>query len=142
MDNHLKSMWDEINAEHFGGTLIAPLDIDFLPLAGEENIEAFGCYFPHPNCIAIDERFRFDIAAVRAGDPVAMARLQASYCLVLHETVHQAQYQKKLPRPGSHGPSFVALATAIAASVGEQPPTEATAGRWPDIAHLIVLHDI
>jgi len=117
-------------------------DIDWLPLTGKEGIEAFGVYFHRANAIGIDERFKFDADAIRACDPKAEARLETTYRLVLHEMVHQAQYQKSLPRPGSHGPSFVAEATRIAGNLGVPPPTEGTAHRWPELAGILTQHGI
>lgn len=137
-DDLLLSMWTEINAEHFGGTLNPLSEIAWLPLSDEdEGIEAFGIYFAKSNAIAIDERFKPDEAQIRAGDPTEEAKLEVTYRLVVHEMVHQAAHERQLPRPGGHGESFIAVATSVARSLGTEPPTAATAGRWPDLMPLL-----
>jgi len=133
-DDLLLSMWTEINAAHFGGTLKPLAEISWLPLSDEEEgIDAFGIYFPKSNAIAIDERFKPDETKVRAGDPTEEAKLEVTYRLVVHEMVHQAARQRQLPRPGGHGESFIAVAAPVAVSLGTEPPTAATADRWPDL---------
>jgi hypothetical protein len=142
MNADLLAMWGHINAKHFAGALTPVADIEWLPLSGEEGIEAFGIYFPRSNAIALDERFKPDAAAIRAGDETEEAKLEVAYRLLIHEMVHQAQHQRKLPRAGGHGPSFIEIATPIAEQLGIAPPTEAVAGRWPELGPLLAAYGL
>ncbi len=140
-DDLLLSMWTEINTLHFGGTLKPLAEIAWLPLSDEEDgIRAFGVYFALSNAIAIDERFKPDEAKAQAGDPTEDAKLEVAYRLLIHEMVHQAAHQRQLPRPGGHGASFIEVATPVAASLETEPPTAATAARWPDLMPLLAKH--
>jgi hypothetical protein len=141
MDDNLFSIWEDINTEYFAGELTPVRDIGWLPLSDEtEGIEAFGIYFSKSH--AIDERFEPDGDKIRAGDKTEEAKLEVAHRLVLHETVHQAQHQWKLSRPGGHGVSFVEVATPIATKLGIDPPTEANAGRWPELRPLLAAYGL
>lgn len=137
-DALLLSMWTNINEEHFGGALKPLAEIGWLPLSdAEEGIDAFGIYFPRSNAIAIDERFRPDEGKASSGDATELAKIEVTYRLVVHEMIHQAAHQQQLPWPGSHGDSFIAVATPVAISLKTAPPTAATADRWPDLLPLL-----
>lgn len=142
-DDDLLAMWSDINTRLFASELNPLAEIAWLPLSDkDEGIEAFGIFFPKSNAMAIDERFKPDADKIRGGDEAEAAKLEVAYRLVIHEMIHQAQHQRKLPRPGGHGASFVAVATVVAQQLGVDPPTEATAGRWPDLGPLLALHGL
>ena len=142
MNDDLQSMWNEINAEHFGGELNPVAEIDWAPISGEDGLDAFGAYFPYSNCIVIDERFKFDADMIRAGDEKETARLEVAFRLVLHEMIHQSLYQKMAPKPGGHSQSFVEEATRIAEKLDIQPPTEKDAFCWPDLLTILASYSI
>lgn len=142
-DELLLSMWTQINAAHFGGTLNPLAEIAWLPLSDEEDgIEAFGIYFATSNAIAIDVRFKLDEIQVGADDPRETAKLEVTYRLVLHEMTHQAAHQRQLQNPGGHGDSFISVATPVALSLGTAAPNAATASRWPDLLPLLAQFDL
>lgn len=138
MDSRLFLMWRELNHNLFENELEPVTDISYFPLTREEGIDAFGVYFQGHNAIVLDERFRPDPALHRAGDPVEEAKGEVVTRLLIHEMIHQAQHQRGLERAGGHGVSFIAVAGPIAEKLGVATPTEATAGRWPELAHLLV----
>jgi hypothetical protein len=138
MDSRLFFLWRQLNDEFFDGELSPVSDVGWHPLSGAENLEAFGIYMHRHNAIALDGRFKPDSALYRAGDEAEEAKGEVAWRLLLHEMIHQAQYQRQLERPGGHGASFVAVATQIAEKLGEAPPTEATASRWPELGPLLV----
>ena len=143
MDDDLLSIWRGANDEFFGGRLTPPADVDWHPLTeGEDSLEAFGLYLPQVPSIAIDERFRFDPEQVGQGDLRENAKMEVACGLMIHEMVHQAQHQDRSPGAGGHGPSFIEIATAVAASMGTPPPTEADARRWPNIAPWVAAFDL
>lgn len=142
-DDLLLSIWTQINSEHFNGMLNPLAEIAWLPLSDEEEgIEAFGIYFSESNAIAIDERFKPDEIKIAANDPRESAKLEVTYCLVLHEMVHQAAHQRRLPNTAGHGNSFISVATPVALSFHVDPPNTATASRWPDILPLLAQFDL
>jgi hypothetical protein len=124
-------MWEDINQLYFGGELKPVADIDWGELSGEQGIGAHGVFFDKSRCIAIDEKFRFDEEATKAGSKEEKRKLECAYRLLMHEMVHQALYQRKAPRPGQHGESFLAEAVRISKLLGDEPPTEENVHRWP-----------
>jgi hypothetical protein len=94
------------------------------PVSGDDAIDAFGAYFPRSKGIVIDERFRPDKDAIRAGDKIEEAKLEVAYRLMIHEMIHQALYQQNAPKPGGHGSSFVDEARRIADQLEIKPPTD------------------
>ena len=143
MNADLISMWNDINESHFSGALSPPVDIDWHELTGgEDSLEAFGIFMPRPWMIAIDRRFEFDPDLLKSGDEREMAKLEVVYRLVVHEMVHQSQYQHRLPGAGGHGASFIEVAAPVADSIGISKPTEEDASRWPDILPLLACHGL
>lgn len=137
-DELLFSMWNHINVAHFGGILKPPAEIAWLPLSDDtEGIEAFGVYFAKSDAIAIDERFKPDLAKFEGGDQTEAAKVEIAYRLVVHEMIHQAAHRRQLPYPGGHGESFISVATSVALTLGIEPPTETSAGRWPELQPLL-----
>jgi SprT-like family protein len=131
MDKHLQTMWEEINRDHFGEELKPLADIEWDELSGENGIGAHGRFFPKGNCIAIDEKFRFDEKAMKAGDQQELKKIKVAYCLVMHEMVHQLLHQRNDPKSGGHGESFLAEATRISKQMGVEPPTTENVHHWP-----------
>ncbi|SOC89928.1 hypothetical protein SAMN05421890_4917 [Ensifer adhaerens] len=136
MPDILRSMWDDINAACFAGELTPPADISWQETGGENGIGAHGVYLPKPNAIAIDERFRPDIAAVKAKDPKEIGKLEIVYRLVIHEMIHQALHQRNAPTPGGHGASFCSEAERVAkllaaSGIEVVTPTLDNAKYWP-----------
>jgi hypothetical protein len=131
MDRRLQEMWEEINQRYFSGELEPLADIDWAETSGDNGIGAHGVFFDKSRCIAIDEKFRFDEEAIKAGDEGESRKVECAYRLLMHEMVHQALYQRKAPQPGGHGASFLAEAERISKQLGQEPPTAANVQRWP-----------
>jgi hypothetical protein len=132
MDEHLRSMWKNINQRFFAGVLEELAAIDWGSISGPESMGAFGCYIPESKCIIIADRFKFDAAKIQAGDETENAKCEVAFRLMMHEMIHQALYQKKAPSPGQHRDAFIAEATRIAEHLKVPPPKdEAAAARWP-----------
>lgn len=131
MDKDLLSMWTEINQEYFAGELQPLAAINWEVTSGPEGIDAYGIFVAKSNCIIIDEKFRFDEAAIQAGDKKEEAKAEYAYRLLMHEMVHQALHQKNAPRPGGHGVSFLAEAERISKQMGIEAPTAANVHQWP-----------
>lgn len=137
MDAELLSMWREINLRHFAGELEEPTTIFWEPLTGgPDSLEAFAIYLPYARSIAIDSRFQFDPERIES-DETEGAKLEAAYRILIHEMIHQAQYQRKSPSPGGHGKSFIEIATPVAESLGLSAPTADDAPEWPDLRGLL-----
>jgi hypothetical protein len=131
MDKHLHSMWTDINTRYFGGDLQPLAAIDWGEISGPKGIGAHGVFYPKSNCIVIDEKFRFDEAAIKASDKEEEEKLECAYRLLMHEMVHQALHQKKAPDPGKHDESFLAEAKRISTQAGFEPPTAENVHQWP-----------
>lgn len=131
MDKHLRTMWEEINQLYFAGELEPLADLDWGETSGKNGIGAHGVFFNKSRAIAIDEKFRFDEEAIKAGDAKEAGNAECAYRLLMHEMVHQALYQKKAPQPGGHGASFLAEAERISKQLGLEPPTAENVNRWP-----------
>jgi hypothetical protein len=143
MDEHLKSMWEDINKMFFDGKLKELLAIDWGAISGEGTMEAFGRYFQKSKCMIIADRFQFDAARVGAGDEKEGAKAEVAYRLMIHEMIHQALHQRRAPSPGKHRDAFIAEATRIAQCRKEQAPiNEAEAARWPEIIGLLAQFEI
>lgn len=143
MDEHLKSMWEDINERYFGGELEELWAIDWGPISGPGTMEAFGRYIPQSKCMIIADRFQFDAAKIQAGDEKEEAKLEVAYGLMVHEMIHQALHQKQASSPGQHQDAFIAEATRIAERLKVSAPIDkANSAQWPDIAGLLVAFDI
>jgi len=131
-------MCNDINEQGFVPRLSRPADIDWHALTGgEDSLGAFAVYLRFTRGIAIDERFRFSPDAMRAGDAREEAKLEVAYRLVVHEMVHQDQYELKANGRGGHGASFIEIATPVADALRMPAPTADTAKKWPDVSGLI-----
>jgi hypothetical protein len=128
MDKHLQSMWVEINQSFFAGELKPLRDIDWGETSGPNGIGAHGRFFKS-RCIVIDEKFRFDEAAIKAGDKKEEGNAECAYRLLVHEMVHQLLDERNSPQ--GHGASFLAEVQRISKQMGEEPPTAENATRWP-----------
>lgn len=143
MDADLLAMWHDINDNHFAGRLKPPADVDWHALTEQgESLEAFAIYLPYGQSIAVDDRFQFDFKLVAGGDAAENAKLEVVYRLLIHEMLHQLQYQTGAKDAGKHGKSFVLEAASVARSMGEQPPTSLEADAWPDIRPFLAVHKI
>jgi hypothetical protein len=101
MDSQLQKMWEGINQRHFDDELKPLAAVDWDEISGENGIGAHGLFFPKSRCIVIDENFRFDEEAIRAGDEKEKYKAECAYLLLIHEMVHQVLYQRKAPQPGA-----------------------------------------
>lgn len=106
MDRRLQGMWEDINQRNFSGELESPGDIDWGEISGDNGISAHGVFFDKARAIAIDERFKFDEEATKAGDQEETRKAECAYRLLMHEMIHQVLHQRKAPQPGGHGSSF------------------------------------
>lgn len=143
MDADLLAMWHDINDAHFAGRLTPPADVDWHALTEPgESLEAFALYLPYGQSIAIDARFQFDPALVATGDARENAKVEVVYRLLIHEMLHQLQYQTSAKGAGKHGQSFIVEAASVAQSLGEPAPTSLDADAWPDIRPFLAAHKI
>jgi hypothetical protein len=131
MDSQLQKMWEGINQRYFDDELKPLAAVDWDEISGENGIGAHGLFFPKSRCIVIDENFRFDEEAIRAGDEKEKYKAECAYLLLIHEMVHQVLYQRKAPQPGGHGASFLAEAERISKQMGQELPTAENVKRWP-----------
>jgi hypothetical protein len=97
MDRRLQEMWEDINPRYFDGELEPLADIDWGETSGPGGFGAHGVYFKS-RCIAIDEKYKFDEEAIRAGNEEEKAKLEVAYGLLMHEMVHQVLYQRETIR--------------------------------------------
>ena len=143
MDTDLLAMWHDINDNHFAGRLKPPVDVDWHALTEPgESLEAFAIYLPYVQSIAIDARFQFDLRLAAGGDAAENAKIEVVYRLLIHEMLHQLQYQTGAEGAGKHGQSFVLEAASVAQSMGELPPSSLEADAWPDIRPFLAAHKI
>ena len=127
----LMDMWVSNNERFFGGKLKPPLEITWQELSGENGMGCHGVYFDKSNCIAIDEKFKFDPAMVELVEDEAR-KANIADCLVLHEMIHQAMHQNGEPKFGKHGEAFIREASRVALIAGGTAPTSREeAERWP-----------
>jgi hypothetical protein len=136
MTDILRSMWADINTRYFGGELTPPSDISWQEISGPNGIGAHGVYFDKVNAIAIDQKFRPDLAAVKAKDATEGEKLEIVYRLVLHEMIHQSLHEKHAPSPGGHGASFCSEAERVSKLLAENgievvKPTLENVRQWP-----------
>jgi hypothetical protein len=124
-------MWEDINRSQFGGELKPLAALDWGELSGENGIGAHGVFFPRSRCIVIDQKFKFDDEAIREGNEEEKRKAEQAYCLLMHEMVHQALYQKRADKPGGHGATFLAEAERISKQMGQELPTSDNVKRWP-----------
>lgn len=143
MNADLLAMWHDINDAHFAGRLTPPTDVDWHALTEPgESLEAFALYLPYARSIAVDARFQFDLALSAGGDERENAKIEVVYRLLIHEMLHQLQYETGAKGAGKHGQSFVLEAASVAQSMGEPPPTSSEADAWPDIRPFLAAHKI
>lgn len=138
MDSTLLRIWEAHNTYGFDGALAQPSDIEWEPLSGDDGIDAHGTFFPRHRGILIDERFRFNPSLASVEGTSDEAKYKVTLCLVLHEMIHQAQYQFGEADAGKHGDSFIRIATEVSTTLEIEPPTDvASAEGWPDIRYWL-----
>lgn len=141
MDRELLKIWHNINDDYFDGRLCTITDIDWHPLSGNNNLNAFGIYLHRVKSIAIDERFKFDKAKCESQDEAELAKVEIVFRLVLHEMIHQWLHQKGIKRFGAHGDDFIAEATMLSEKLDIDPPAEHNAYCWPNLLPILARYN-
>ena len=138
MDATLRRKWNELNAAHFYGRLVPPLNIEFVPSNfNPDRTDEFTRYFSDIRMIVIDERFRFDPRLAAARDPHENAKSEAATLLLLHGMVHQA-----CDGQSDHDERYLDEARRISKELGIIPPRDAAkAHLWP-YRVLRIIHDL